>query len=98
MKLCSRGPGGGLTIDEYIAVYYFLDIEKVGSQIHKLHPGTRTEGHTIGTRQNSWSSITPPGFAAIDVLCSGVHETHSLQLEYCAIEQYEATAQQLQDG
>ena len=33
VNLCSRGPGGGLTIDEYIAVYYFFDTEKVGSQI-----------------------------------------------------------------
>ena len=33
MNLCSHGPGGGLTIDEYIAVYYYLDTEKVGSQI-----------------------------------------------------------------
>ena len=30
-----RGPGGGLTIDEYIAVYCFPEIEKVGSQILK---------------------------------------------------------------
>ena len=29
----SRGPGGGLTIDEYIAVYWFPDTKKVGSQI-----------------------------------------------------------------
>ena len=35
VNLRSRGPGGGLTIDEYIAVYYFLDTEKVGSQIQK---------------------------------------------------------------
>ena len=27
------GPEGGLTIHEYIAVYYYLDTEKVGSQI-----------------------------------------------------------------
>ena len=33
MKLRSGGPGGGLTIDEYIAVYCYLDMEKVGSQI-----------------------------------------------------------------
>ena len=25
VNLCSRGHEGGLTIDEYIAVYYFLD-------------------------------------------------------------------------
>ena len=33
VNLRSRGPRGGLTIDEYIAVYYFPNIEKVGSQI-----------------------------------------------------------------
>ena len=33
VNLHSRGPGGGLTIDEYIAVYYFSDTEKVGSRI-----------------------------------------------------------------
>ena len=35
VNVCSHGPGGGLTIDEYIAVYYFSDTEKVGSQILK---------------------------------------------------------------
>ena len=35
VNLRSCGPGGGLTIDEYIAVYYFLDTEKVGSKILK---------------------------------------------------------------
>ena len=33
MNLRSRMPGGGLTIDEYISVYCYLDTEKVGSQI-----------------------------------------------------------------
>ena len=33
MNLQSHGPGGGLTIDEYIVVYYFPEMEKVGSQI-----------------------------------------------------------------
>ena len=33
VNLCSHGPGGGLTIDEYIAVYYYSDTKKVGSQI-----------------------------------------------------------------
>ena len=34
MNFCSHGgPRGGLTIDEYIAVYYYLDTENVGSQI-----------------------------------------------------------------
>ena len=33
VNLRSHGPGGGMTIDEYIVVYYFSDTEKVGSQI-----------------------------------------------------------------
>ena len=33
MNLRSYGPGDGLTIDEYIAVYYYPDTKKVGSQI-----------------------------------------------------------------
>ena len=33
MNLTSRGPRGGLTIDEYIAVYCYPDTEKVGSQV-----------------------------------------------------------------
>ena len=33
VNLRSHRLGGGLTIDEYIAVYYFSDMEKVGSQI-----------------------------------------------------------------
>ena len=33
VNLHSRGPGGGLTIDEYIAVYCYLEMEKVGSYI-----------------------------------------------------------------
>ena len=33
VKIRSRGTGGGLTIDEYIAVYCLPDTEKVGSQI-----------------------------------------------------------------
>ena len=33
MNLRSHGPGGGLTIDEYIEVYYFLDMKKVGIKI-----------------------------------------------------------------
>ena len=33
VNLRSCGPRGRLTIDEYIAVYYFLDTKKVGSQI-----------------------------------------------------------------
>ena len=33
VNLRSRGPGSGLTIDEYIALYCFLDIENVESQI-----------------------------------------------------------------
>ena len=34
MNLHSHGgPGGGLNIDEYIVVYFYLDTEKVGSQV-----------------------------------------------------------------
>ena len=33
MNLRSHGSEGGLTIDEYIAVYCFLEMKKVGSQI-----------------------------------------------------------------
>ena len=33
VNLRSRRPKGGLTIDEYIAVYCYSDTEKVGSQI-----------------------------------------------------------------
>ena len=33
MKLHSHRPRGGLTIDYYIAVYYYPNMEKVGSQI-----------------------------------------------------------------
>ena len=33
VNLHSRRPGDGLTIDEYIAVYCYPDMEKVGSQI-----------------------------------------------------------------
>ena len=33
VNLRSRGPRGGLNIDEYIAMYCFSDTEKVGSQI-----------------------------------------------------------------
>ena len=33
MNLQSHGPGGELTIDEYITVYCFLDMKKFGSQI-----------------------------------------------------------------
>ena len=33
MNLCSHGPGGGHTIDEYIVVYCYPNMKKVGSQI-----------------------------------------------------------------
>ena len=33
MNLRSHGPGGGLTIDEYIVVYCYPNTEKVRSQI-----------------------------------------------------------------
>ena len=35
INLRSHGPGGGLTIDEYIEVYFFPETKKVGSQILK---------------------------------------------------------------
>ena len=35
VNLHSRGPGGGLTINDYILVYCYSDMEKVGSQIPK---------------------------------------------------------------
>ena len=79
VNLRSRGPGGGLTINEYIVVYYFLDTEKVGSQILTnsiqvlgLKAILLAFGRTVG--------LTSLGFATVDVLCSGVHETHSLRL------------------
>ena len=33
VNLLSQGLGGGLTIDEYIVIYYFSDTKKVGIQI-----------------------------------------------------------------
>ena len=34
VNLCSYGGlGGGLIIDEYIAMYYYPDTQKVGSQV-----------------------------------------------------------------
>ena len=33
VNLHSRGPRGGLTIDDYIAVYCYPNTKKVGSQI-----------------------------------------------------------------
>ena len=33
VNLRSHGPEGGLTIDEYIAIYCYPDMEKVGIQI-----------------------------------------------------------------
>ena len=33
VNLRSHRPGGGLTIEEYIVVYCYLDMDKVGSQI-----------------------------------------------------------------
>ena len=33
VNLRSHGPGGRLTIEEYIALYFLPDTEKVGSQI-----------------------------------------------------------------
>ena len=71
VNLRSCEPGGGLTIDEYIGIYCYRDIKKVGSQIP-------TNSIQVHTRQDSKASLTPLGLVALDVLCSGVHETHSL--------------------
>ena len=47
VNLRSRGgPGGGLTIDEYIPVYSNLDTEKVGSQIPTNSIRIEPKGHT----------------------------------------------------
>ena len=59
VNLRSRGPGGGLTIDEYIVMYCYPDTEKVGNQIPT-------------------NSIQVLSLKAIDFLCHGVHEAHSL--------------------
>ena len=56
------------------------------SNLDKLDPGVGNEGHTIGTRQDSRSSFTPPGLVTIDVLCGGMYETHIVRLEHCTIE------------
>ena len=66
MNLCSRGgPRGGLTIDEYIAVYCYLDTEKVGSQI----PTNSIQvAHPTDIGQDSRLGFTPPGLVAFDVL------------------------------
>ena len=86
MNLRSHRPGGVLTIDEYIVVYYYSDTDKVVSQIPTNSIRVGTKGHPTDTRKDSRLSFTPPGRTAFDVLCSGVHETHSLRLEYCDIE------------
>ena len=69
-----------------MSILFFKHGEGWESDPEKLHPGTRPEGDTTGTWQDSWARITPPGLTTIDVLCSGVHETHSLLLEYCTVE------------
>ena len=87
VNLRSRRPGGGLTIDEYQSDILFSRHGKGWeSNPDKLHTGAWIESHTIGTRQDSRASLTPPGLAALNVLCSGVHETHSLRLEYFTVE------------
>ena len=79
VNLRSRGgTGGGLTIDEYIAVYCYPDTEGGESGPYQRYTGTRLKGHTIDIGQDSRLGITPPSLAASDVLCSGVHETHDL--------------------
>ena len=76
MNLHSQGgPGGGLTIDEYIAVYCYPDTEKVESSSQQCYTGAGPKGHTIDAGQDSRLSITPSGLATTDVLCGGVYES-----------------------
>ena len=60
---------------------------------YQCYTGAGLKGHTIDIGQDSRLDITPPGLAASDVLCSGVHETHDLQLEHYTTEQHETSAQ-----
>ena len=68
--------GGGLNIDEYIAVYYFPDTEKVWSQV----PTNAIQ--VLGLKAILLTLGGIAGLASLhqasDVLCSGVHETHNL--------------------
>ena len=75
VNLRSRGgPGGGLTIDEYIAMYCYPDIEKVGSQVPTnsiqvlgLKAILLTLGRIAGLaslHQASW----PPMFYAVECM------------------------------
>ena len=48
VNLRSRGgPGGGLTIDEYIMVYYYPDRECGDSGPYQCYTGAGPKGHTI---------------------------------------------------
>ena len=60
---------------------------------YQRYTGAGPKGHTIDIGQDSMLGITPPGLAASDVLCNGVHETHDLRLEYYTTEQHETLAQ-----
>ena len=71
VNLHSRGgPRGGLTIDEYIAVYFYPDIEKVGIQV----PTNAIQVLGLKAILLILGSIT--GLASLQ--WSGVHETHGL--------------------
>ena len=80
VNLHSRGgPGGGLTIDEYITVYYYLDTEKVGSHVPTnaikvlgLKAILLTLGRIAGLA--SLHKASQP----LMFYHSGVHETHDL--------------------
>ena len=70
----------------HCSILFFKHEKGWESNPDKLHPGTRLEVHTIGTRKDNWASFTPPGLTTIDVLCGSMYETHSVGLEHCAIE------------
>ena len=79
MNLRSHGPGGGLTIDEYIVMYCFSEMKKGWeSNPEKLYLDYGDEGHTFGTRQDCRVGFTPPGLTANDVLRGRVHATYSI--------------------
>ena len=72
------GPGHGLTIDEYIAVYCYLETEKVEPSSHQHYTGVGPKGHTTDAGQDNRLNFTPSGLAATDVLCGGVYETDDI--------------------
>ena len=94
VSLQSHIPGSEITIDEYIDVYYVLDMEKVGrSNPNKRDPKPWVERNTFGPRQDSGIGISPPGFKAFNILCGGSWSVFVLQYMtgVLTVEQYETT-------